>query len=344
MTERRPLRRRAGTVALGAAGVAAAAAAVYALRRVTRPVAPAPRTAASEELELPEGAISHDITLRDHGRLHVVEIGSGPPIVLLHGVTLQARAWAYQMRDLAGRHRMIAFDLRGHGQSEPGEEGLSIAAVADDLAELLERLDLHEVTLVGHSMGGMGVLRFCRRHPEVMKERVGAVALVASAGGIAPPLAGWHRVAPRMAAAVIAGHAALNEQGRPIVPDNAATARASRFAFGLDPDPVEVRETLRFARAMRPDHFFGYLPELATFDERAAFEDLGVPSVVVVGDRDRLTPPRYARALAASLPGAELVVWPGAGHLLMYERRRELDDLLDRLSEQATSGRAPGPR
>jgi pimeloyl-ACP methyl ester carboxylesterase len=217
---------------------------------------------------------------------------------------------------------------------------MTIAAMADDLADVLESLDLHQATLVGHSMGGMTTLRFCRRHPDVLGERVGAIAIVASAGGIAPPLAGWKRLAPRAAGLAVAGHGALNPSSKPIIPDIGIAERLAHLGFGVHPRPKEVRATLAFARAMRADHLVSLLPELAGFDELAAFEDLPVPCVIVVGDRDRLTPPRYARALGATMPGSKVVVWPGAGHMLMYERREALDWLLDRLSAEASGARA----
>ncbi len=329
---------------LALAGAAAAAAGVgLALTRARRHrLAPEDRSAWAE-LELPPGTRHLDVPVRDGGSVHVAEWGSGPPIVLLHGATLSSEVWAYQFRDLGAEHRLVALDLRGHGQSEPGGEGVTIAAMADDLADVLEALDLRRATVAGHSMGGMTLLRFCRRHPEVLSARVGAIAVVASAGGIKPPLAGWERLAPRAAGLIVAGHGAVNQAGLPVVPGNGAATRGARLVFGAAPDPLALRKTVQLARAMRPDRFVSLLPELVGFDERAAFESLPVPTVVVVGDRDRLTPPRYARALASSLPGAELVVWPGAGHMLMYERRQALDQLLERLSQEAAAGKGAGP-
>lgn len=330
---------RRRTLALAAAGATAAAGLGYAAVRAARNRRPAP--VLPGELELPGDVRRLDVPVRDGGSIHIVDYGEGPPIVLLHGVTLQAAVWAYQVRDLAPRHRMIAVDLRGHGQSEPGEAGMTIAAMADDLADVLEALDLRQVTLVGHSMGGMAVLRACRRHPNLLADRVGAIALVASAGGIAPPLSGWHRFAPKAAALVVAGHRALGGNG-PVLPSSTAGERATRVVFGLRPDPAAVRATFDLARAMAPDRFVALIPELVGFDERAVFEAFPMPCTVVVGDRDRLTPPRYAEALTATLPGSRLVVWPGAGHMLMYERRESLDNLLDELSA-APSLRSKAP-
>lgn len=339
MTDSPRSRRRpsARALALGAAGLAGAAGIGAAAVARSRRQRGEPHRY-SDDLCLPEGTRHLDIPVRDGGSIHVADWGEGPPIVLLHGMTLQSSVWAYQFHDLGERHRMIALDLRGHGHSEPGEAGMTVAAMADDLADVLSALDLRKATVVGHSMGGMTTLRFCRRHRDVLAERVGAIAIVASAGGISPPLALWPRWAPAAAGLLVGAHGALNRAGRPILPANEAAGRAAQVAFGLHPDPDTVRLTLEFARSIRPDRLVALLPELVDFDERAGFEDLPVPCVVVVGDRDRLTPPRYAEALAESLPGSRLVVWPGAGHMLMYERREALDWLLDQLSKAAADG------
>lgn len=354
------MRRR--SLVLGAAGaVAAAAAGVLVKRQVDRrrlaalPGAGTPSTptdvrrAAAErqgaalaaallgDLALPEDVRHLEVTARDGGVIHLVETGApdAPPIVLLHGVTLQAAVWAYQLRDLSAGHRVIALDLRGHGTSEPGEAGCSIAAIADDLADVLTALDLKQATVAGHSMGGMATLRFLRRSPEVAAERVGAIGIVASAGGVAPEIEGLRRLTATVTAVAAAGQRRLGS-GRPIMPGRAVGEWAAALGFGANPDPTEVRAAMELTRSMSAEHFIAYLPELAGFNERAVFDDPGVPVSVTVGDRDRLTPPRLAKAVAASLPGSRLYVWPGAGHMLMYERRGALCAVLDRLSAEAT--------
>ncbi len=326
---------------LGAAGVVAATAGVgYAVAR-SRRAARATRQLFPAALDLPAGTRHLDVPVRDGSSIHVADWGAGRPLLFLHGVTLSSAVWAYQFHDLGQSHRTIAIDLRGHGDSQAGRAGLSIAAMADDVADLLEALDLRQTTLVGHSMGGMTLLRFVRRHPEVMAARVGAAALVASSGGIRPPLSNWHNFAPEAAALAVAGHRLFNRANRPFLPASTVGERMMRVAFGADPDPLAVRRSADIVRAMAPENLVALLPELAGFDERAAFEDLGVPAVVVVGERDRLTPPPNAEALAASLPGARLQVWPGAGHMLMYERREQLGSLLEALSLEA-AGRGSG--
>ena len=111
--------------------------------------------------------------------------------MLLHGANLSAAVWSYQLRDLAGTHRVIALDMRGHGLSAAGGEGVTISAMAEDVAEVLAGLDLGQVVLAGHSMGGMVCLRLARRHPELLGTRIGAIALMATSGGLGLPIPSW---------------------------------------------------------------------------------------------------------------------------------------------------------
>jgi pimeloyl-ACP methyl ester carboxylesterase len=308
-----------------AAGVAFALAHEYSrrLRGAAEPEDP--------ELAAPEGIVHRVLPMRDGGEAHLIESGQGPPLLLLHGASLSAGVWSYQLRDLALAHRVIALDLRGHGSSTAGDEGVSISAMASDVAEVLARLDLERVVLAGHSMGGMVCLRLARRHPELLGTRVGAIALIATSGGLGLPVPSWDRLAGAAGRVLGAGTGVLR-RGRPAVPAGDAGYLASRLGFGREPRATQVAATLRMLRAVEPQVFAKVTGEVLGFEEKAPFGDLGVPVVVAVGSSDRLTPPVYARRLAAILERASLNEYAGAGHMLMYERREEIDGLLDELS------------
>ena len=114
----------------------------------------------------------------DGGTLYTISRGTGPTIVFCHGVTLSSRVWAKQFDAFpAAGFRAVAFDSRGHGESVAGETGHSLDNLADDLRTVLEALDLHDVILVGHSMGGMAVQAFAIRHPDVLRARVRGLVL-----------------------------------------------------------------------------------------------------------------------------------------------------------------------
>jgi pimeloyl-ACP methyl ester carboxylesterase len=333
----RPFRRRSAQRAAGAsAGVRAGAGAGAGVGRLA--AAPA---GIDDELDLPADVLHHYLEVRDGGRIHVVERGSGPVVLLIHGANLAAALWAYQFHDLASGYRLVALELRGHGESKCGSEGVTITAMADDVAEVLTSLDLASVLVVGHSMGGMTVLRLARRHPALVAERVSAVLLLSTAAGVVPNIGPWARVAPMAGMAAVAAGTLAARSGRLGLGEGEVGRRLARLGFGLAPPTAQLDAVLRMMRSGEPNRFFAIVPELVAFDERAVFEDLPIPVTVVVGDRDRLTPPALARELADAIGGARLVVWPGAGHMLMYERRESLDWLIGRMASAAQEAAEP---
>src|SRR5260221_2370404 len=132
----------------------------------------------------------------DGGTIHVVSEGSGPPIVLSHGVTLSVRTWVRQLETLPAQgFRVVALDHRGHGDSKLVDTGFSIDNLGDDVRSVLEALDLHDAVLVGHSMGGIAVQSFLIRHPEIAAERVKGVVLLSTLARV--PLSGARAKAAR---------------------------------------------------------------------------------------------------------------------------------------------------
>jgi len=333
----RPVRR----LLVGLAGTGAVAGAAHAATRaLARRGAPA-GSASDPDLAMPADVVHHRLPMADGGKVHVVERGSGPVVVLLHGAGLSSETWAYQFHDLASSHRLVAVDLRGHGESEPGRGTVTIEQIAGDLAEVLHELDLRRLVLVGHSMGGMAVLRLARLRPEVIRERVGSVLLMSTASGVLPQAGLFAAAGPLAARTAVGVDAAVNRSGRFGIPKGRLGWLASRVGFGAAAAPAQVAAALDMLRRTPPSVFVGLFPEIMAFDERAPFTELGVPVTVLVGDRDWLTPPAFATALASGLPGARLLVWHGAGHMLMYERRESLDWLLESLARSATIAGAP---
>ncbi len=322
--------------AFSAAGVALAVSHEYTkrLRRSAEPEDP--------ELVLPAEVVHHELELRDGGTAHLVEMGDGPAIFLLHGANLSAEVWSYQLRDLYPDHRVIAMDLRGHGLSRPGKDDVTISAMAMDVAEVLAALGIERAVLVGHSMGGMVCLRLARLEPGVFNTAVGALALVSTSAGIGLPVLSWGRLAS--AVSLVAGAGVGIWRPGQGLPATDTGYLASRVGFGRRPRPAEVAWTLRMLRAVEPQVFGKLVGEVLGFEESAPFPGLGVPVVVAVGTSDHLTPPLYARRMAAGFDKADLVEYPGAGHMLMYERREQVDQLLAHLCELAGTDQPPGSK
>lgn len=324
-------RRLVQGTALAAAGVATAGA--VALYR-----SGARRWQADDEelqvagLALPAGVRHHLIEASDGGRLHVVEHGSGPPIVLVHGITLSSSIWALQLDRLADRHRVVAVDMRGHGRSEAGRDGYGIDRLADDLLDVLQALEIEQAVLAGHSMGGMVSLRLACQRPDEMRSAVASLALVGTGAG--PVVMGpqRERTASLVASQTRRGMAKAQERGRGVLPPGDLGSWLSRASFGTRPLAPDVAFTRSVIETMPIEALPDLMATLLAFDVRRDIGRIALPTRVLVGTRDILTPPRMARALKASIPGSTLVTFPGAGHMLMLERAEELDDILHDMS------------
>ena len=321
-------------LALGAGAGAAAAAAVTWVRRELAPrgavappasaLAPSIAPPTDDRFVVPDDVVHHHLDTPDGGTIHALERGEGRPLVLIHGITLRSDVWAPQLQDLADRYRVISVDLRGHGTSAAGEAGYGIDRLADDLATLLEDLDLRDAIVVGHSMGGMTAMAFCGRHPDVLAERVAGLVFVATRA---------HRVLPpaldRPARALLARSHEAALEGERLPGADEVNARAARLAFGARPSPRAVAIVAEMGAAMEPAALSQSIAGLVEHDARDALRRTHTPSLVVVGTRDLLTPVPAASHLAHLLPDAELVVLPRAGHQLMQERPRQLAELID---------------
>lgn len=288
----------------------------------------------SEGLTLPGDLLHHLVEAEDGGRIHVVEGGTGPVVVLLHGFLLDSSIWAHQFRDLAHQRRVIAIDHRAHGKSLAGVGAPGIRRLAADLAAVLEEMDLSDVLLVGHSMGGMVALQFALDSRKAMRNRVAGIVLASTLAGPFLQLPGWGALA-RVGAPVSARAVLLaGRLGVPGVLSHDLRYWVSRLAFGSDARPAQVRfvEALHTTTSSRT--LAGLLPSLALFDVFAGLGSIEEPVLVVVGSHDRLTPPRAARRMAGALPHAQLAELARCGHMPMIERPHEFSRMLDEFADK----------
>jgi 3-oxoadipate enol-lactonase len=336
-------RRLAQVAAFGAAGATLAAGTGFAigksvLRGDRRRAVPGPTPG---ELRLPADVEHRVIGAADGGRVHLVERGSGQPIVLLHGVTLRAAIWAHQLRSLAPEHRVIALDQRGHGESVPGSLGTKIEAMAGDLADVLESLDLHNVVVVGHSMGSMVALSLALERPNVVAERVAGIAIVAGTAGLRFPLPGVAWLAGVAGAFGERGLGMLERRDIATLPAGDLGYIVTRYAFGTAPKKAYVDLTLEIVREMEAASLAAIMPDVIAFDVWERLERIELPMFVAVGSRDRLTPPSHAQRLRQSIASSRLLTLDGAGHMLMLERHAALDKELLRFAREVAPPRGP---
>ncbi|SLL98218.1 MULTISPECIES: alpha/beta fold hydrolase [unclassified Actinoplanes] len=294
-----------------------------------------------------------EVRLADGVRLHA-EV-SGPErapvtVVLLHGWCLDRRTWRHQVDALSGlgrrAPRVIAYDTRGHGRSSATHRrSATLDQLGDDLAEVLRRLAPRgPVVLAGHSMGGMTIMEFAHRHPAEFAGRVAGLLLVSTTAeghthtryGLPGSVAGVLRVGETLGAGVLARSGAWRPH-RAVLP---ALAPALRWLlFGDRCADEDLGLTLRGVGRASLCSIGGFRASVGAqqrLDTLHAFA--GVPAAVLVGDRDRLTPPACAESIAAALPAAEFTVCPGAGHMLPLERPEEVSAALLKVVRRA--GRA----
>jgi pimeloyl-ACP methyl ester carboxylesterase len=265
---------------------------------------------------------------RDGGSINVISRGEGPPVVLSHGVMLSVRTWVKQMESLpAAGFRTIAFDHRGHGASTLGEGGYTLDALAGDVRSVLEGLDLRDAVLVGHSMGGVAVQLFCLRHPEIAAERVAGIVLLSTLSRTA--LSGSPRllrVLERIASAAPDATGVLGFSNLGLL--------ISRIGFGRNPQPSHVELTRQMILACLPATRKGAAAPLFALELADELPKLDVPTLVICGTNDVLTPPAEARRIAALIPGARLEMLPGAGHMAMLEQSETVDRLITEFAHE----------
>ncbi len=267
-----------------------------------------------------------------------------PTLVFAHGFGLSQHVWHYQRRDLADAYRLVLYDQRGHAGSEEAASGdYSIEAFGRDLAAVVDAAAPagHPVVLVGHSLGGMTLLAYVDQFPEVVADRVaGAVFLGTSGsdivtGGVAST--GIAAVEILRNSSVQRGFRALDRGARYADRAYAASTDLSFLitrALGLNANasPAHVAFVEQLVLDCPTSIKAAIGPLFTSLDLRAAAPLLTAPALVVVGEKDRLTPPAQAAKLAALLPDAELVELPGVGHTTMLEAHAAVSQLLRRFA------------
>jgi pimeloyl-ACP methyl ester carboxylesterase len=230
--------------------------------------------------------------------------GKGPAVLFVHGFPFDRSMWRSQVRALSHLERLVP-DLRGLGNSELGAGVVTMASYADDLIGLLDRWGLKRVIVCGLSMGGYVALEIMRRHPERVR---GLVLMDTRAEGDSPEA---RQARDDMAAAASEGMGSIFREMAPRLLAEGTTERRPKVVG-------ELRAMILGAPVP------GVLAALRAMRERADARDwlgeIRVPTLVVVGAEDRVTPVATATDLARRISEATLAIVPGAGHLPPLER------------------------
>ncbi len=265
------------------------------------------------------------LTMRDNTRLYYKDWGSGPPVLFSHGWPLSSDMWENQMMHLASEgYRVIAHDRRGFGRSDQPWHGYDHDTFSDDLSEIITALDLKDVALVGYAMGGGEITRYVGRHGT---DRISRIVLI---GATTPKLA-WSEDYPNgVPEAVFEGvRAGLKS-------DRAEFIRGfSRLFFGADRDGATVSEgsmmqlhQIAMQSSLKAAH--DSITACAMTDYRADIMKFDIPVLIIHGEDDAFVPyGATARQAAELMPDAELKVYEGAPHGLLFTHKDRLNsDLL----------------
>jgi pimeloyl-ACP methyl ester carboxylesterase len=285
-----------------------------------------------------------DVDWREHQRwvtvlgrrMNVIDLGSGPPLLFVHGLSGSWQNWLENVCAFAGDHRVIAVDLPGFGESEMPAGKLSISGYADAVDSLCAALGVDAAAVVGNSMGGFVGAELAIRHPQ----RVERLVLVAAAGISVqhmrndPALAAMRR-AERLLALYGAWFASRSDAV-------ARRPRLRRMVLGLvaaHPERLPAPLVAEQVRGSGKPGFVGAIDAMTSYPLRERLGEIACPTLVVWGDRDRLVPLRDADEFVRLIADARKVVYADTGHVPMLERPDRFNaDLREFLEEEPEPG------
>ncbi|MFW2382783.1 MAG: alpha/beta fold hydrolase [Acidimicrobiales bacterium] len=304
---------------LGAIGAGAVVATTATRQRLLARWASNPDPLNGQPVAFPEG-LRRTVRLPDGAEISTVTVGDGPTIVCVHGLTGSRHDWGPMApKLLEAGYQLVAVEQRGHGQSTTGSAGYGSARLGADLGHVLEELDIHATAVMGHSMGGMASMAYAVDQPEALQRRVSTLILIATAASL-----------------VVRGSAlGFSLSGLPIpewlVPsEKRLRVPAGLVVFGKRPSLHMIDTAIRSGRMVPQDVRAGATSALAHHDLLDRIGTIDVPTIVIGGTHDRLIWPRWVRELADRIPRAEIHMLDGAGHMVIWERRDEVVDLVVR--------------
>ena len=250
----------------------------------------------------------------DETELHYEAHGDGEPLVLVPGFASGAWSWRWQAGDLAKEFRVITFDPRGvAGSSLKDGAGVSITAIADDIAGLLGSMGIDAAHVLGISFGGFVAQEFALRHPDKLKRLVLASTSFGGPNHVAPP---------REVLAAFSATDGLNSPER----------IRKYMTMGFSPDFVRDKGyvvdefcTLRERNTVPEEVYRQQLTSAVTFNAEERVGEIEADTLVLTGDKDAVVPPENSENLAKAIPGARLRTIEGGGHMAFVEQAGEFN-------------------
>lgn len=281
-------------------------------------------TALIAEIDEPEGKEFDDLT-----------------VIFSHGYSLNMDCWHYQRRALRGSARLVFWDQRSHGRSgRGGSQSHNIDQLGRDLRRIIsDCAPTGPIMLVGHSMGGMTVMALADQFPDLFGERIRGVALIATSSGrmtevnfgLPRGAAGFVHSRAQEFAAIAKSRQEVIDRNRHRMND-LTYLLTSIYSFGGRASPTQTRFVADMLAATPFDVVADFAPQLSAHDKQHALARLQeVETLVMVGDRDMMTPHPHSAEIVRHVPGAELVILPATGHMIIIEQHREVNTHLEAL-------------
>lgn len=304
------------------ASLAAVGAAALGKRSIDRRIAQWDQnldTCDGDPIGMPDGTLT-SVTAADGAVLRGLDAGEGPTVLLIHCWTGFTGFYGPVARRLVDAgYRVVAIDQRGHGTSDRGTAVYSPDILASDLKTWVTELDLHDVVVSGHSMGGLTTMAFATQFPELAEARFRGLVLIATLASTITD--------PRLPNVKI-------DLG-PLLPMMERGMRHPHYGllgllrvFGTNPARVQLEAARTGFANTDAKSRRDAATMMSDFDLRPGLPDISIPTVVVAGSHDQLTWPSTNQEIADLIPGARIEMLPGLGHMLPWEAPDQITDFI----------------
>jgi len=272
------------------------------------------------------------------GWMNVVDMGSGEPVIFIHGLSGCWQNWLEQLPLFARDHRVVAVDLPGFGQSEMPEEEISISLYAEAIDELMEELEIETARIVGNSMGGFIGAELAIQHPA----RVERLVLVAAAGLSIESIRTERTTGLRHRAENIVfftlGHIASRSAQVALRPRLRAALLMTVAAHPAKlPGPLAAQQVLGSGKP----GFSDALEAMCRYPLRDRLEKIGCPTLLLWGDKDLLVPVKDADIFEELIPDARKIIYKDTGHVSMMERPARFNSDVKAFLDEAPGEQQP---
>jgi pimeloyl-ACP methyl ester carboxylesterase len=246
------------------------------------------------------------------------EVGRGEPVVLVHGLGDDHRAWRRVVAPLMLTRRVVLYDLRGHGNSPLDDADGSLAQLGADLVQVLDDAEIDRATIAGFSLGGTIAMRAAVDAPD----RVSALALIGTSSRVNSAARGWYEE-----------RAALVENDDPEL--RATLDKDTEDVYRNRPDEIDAGLRIRRESTEDPRGFANACLAMASLNEGPLDPELDkitAPTIIVAGDADQHCPPRASEIIAEKIAGSSMRVIEDTGHPLPVERPHEVAAAIEEVS------------